>query len=203
MLVKNYTEYDFLDQYNLRGSEVRILNAGSSDVRYGENCVNVDIQDKPEVDIVCDLHDITVDRVGKFDAIICNAVLQYCHTPSIVARRFFDVLNDRGYLFVDAPWVQPYCPDTADRYRFSEECLRGIFSDFDILDSGVSIRPGSAFAMLGSHMASTLTTNKYMNRIFGIAANIVLSPFKYIRTKKEYLTAGAFYIVCRKPPVVE
>jgi len=197
MLVKNYTENDFLVRYNLLENNARILNAGSSNVRYGKNCLNIDIQNKPNVDVVCDLHDLP-DSIGQFDAIICNAVLQYCHTPKTVGEQFYKVLKVGGYLFVDAPWVQPYCTDTPDKHRFSHEALKAIFPQFEIIESGPSIRPGSAFALLGVHIASSLTPNKYVNYIFGKMATVALYPFKRIRTAKEHKTAGAFYIICKK-----
>jgi len=116
LLVKNYSEHDFLAKYGLLGGDKRILNAGSSSVRYGMNCVNVDIQSKQNVDVVCDIHDLP-QSLGDFDVIICNGALQYCHNPQTVAKEFYRVLKPGGYLFIDAPWVQPYCPDTPDRLR--------------------------------------------------------------------------------------
>jgi SAM-dependent methyltransferase len=197
LLVKNYSEYDFLAKYELLGGDKRILNAGSSSVRYGMNCVNVDIQSKQNVDVVCDIHDLP-DSLGDFDAIVCNAVLQYCHSPQRVAKEFYRVLKPGGYLFVDAPWVQPFCPDTPDRFRFSQDALRSIFSTFEIIEIGPSIRPGSAFAMLGVHIAQTLTLSRYINYVLGKTATFILYPFRWIRTADESKTAGAFYVICRK-----
>ena len=197
MSIKNYSEYDFLERYGLLKNGARILNAGSSSVRYGENCINIDIQKKVNVDVVCDVHNLP-SSLGEFDVVICNALLQYCHSPQIVAQQFHNVLKDGGYLFVDAPWMQPFCPDTPDRYRFSEEALKSIFSKFNIEESGPSIRPGSAFAMLGVCIAKSLTTNKYMNFFLGKIVTLVLYPFRGIRTVEEDKTAGAFYIICQK-----
>ena len=198
MLKKNYTDYDFLTEYGLLNSAQRILNAGSASRRYGKNCVNIDIQDKPNVDVVCDIHELP-DSLRQFDEIICQAVLQYCWDPYRAAHQLYLRLKPRGYLFMDAPWVQPYCPDTPDRFRFSEEALRSIFSDFEVIKIGCSIRPGSAFAMLGIHIAQTLTHNKYANFMLKKMATLALFPFTAIRTVDESKTAGAFYMICRKP----
>jgi len=197
LLYKNYTDSDFLVKYDLLTGNKRILNAGSSTLRYGTNCVNVDIQSKDNVDVVCDVHDLP-DSLGEFDAIVCNAVLQHCHSPQKVAKEFYRVLKPGGYLFVDAPWVQPFCRDTPDRFRYSEEGLRVIFSDFEIIEIGASIRPGSAFAMQGVYIARTLTSNKYINYGLGKIATILLYPFRWIRTVDENKTAGAFYMIARK-----
>ncbi len=197
MLKKNFSLNDFLDRYRLIERGARILNAGSSSVCIGRNCVNIDIQDKPNVDFICDVHNLP-SSLGKFDAVICNAVLQYCHNPEVVAEQFYNVLKKGGYLFVDAPWVQPYCIDTADKYRFSMDALKLIFSSFEILEIGPSIRPGSAFFHLGVNIAQTLTPNIYVNVVLSKAASVLLSPFRNIQTSKAHCTAGAFYLIAQK-----
>ena len=196
-LIKDYTESDFLSKYNLLNNENRILNAGSSSVRYGTNCVNIDIEPNPNVDVVCDIQAIP-DSLGQFDVIICNAVLQYCPDPPRVAAEFQRVLKPGGYLFIDVPWNQPSCPEPADRFRFSADGLKSLFSNFDIIEVGPSIRPGSAFAMLGFHIASRMTNNKYLNYIFRNIAFVVLYPFRLLQTTDGGQTAGAFYMICRK-----
>lgn len=130
--------------------------------------------------------------------IICNAALQYCAQPEKVAKQFFRILKPGGYLFIDAPWVQPFCPDTPDRFRFSQDALRQVFSDFELIKVGPSISSGSAFAMLGVHIALNLTRNKYINFALAKLMEIILYPFKYLSTANESQTAGAFYLICQK-----
>jgi len=201
-LIKNYSEHDFLSEYVVSSGDKRVLNVGSSSVRYGKNSVNADIQRKQNVDVVCDMHELP-NHSADFDAIICNAVLQYCHSPWKVATEFYRVLKPGGYLFVDAPWVQPFCPDTPDRFRFSEDALKSIFSNFEIVRIGPSIRPGSAFALLGVHIARTITVNKYINYLLANIATVILYPFRGIKTADQSKTAGAFYMICRKECIIQ
>lgn len=197
LLYKDYSEHAFIKQYRLLDPEKRILNAGSSTVRYGANCLNVDIQAKPNVDVICDIHAIP-ESLGYFDAIICNATLQYCDSPIKVAEEFYRVLKPGGYLFVDAPWIQPFCIETPDKLRFSQDALKSIFSNFEHIEIGPSIRSGSAFAMLGVRIAQNMTTNKYINYGLFKLATVVLFPFRWIKTADESKTAGAFYMIARK-----
>lgn len=198
LTVKNYTTADFMERYQLLETGARILNAGSSATRWGENCINVDVQAKPNVDLVCDLHDLP-ETLGPFDAVVCNAVLQYCHSPHIVARRLHAVLAPGGLMFVDAPWVQPFSLDTPDLYRFSEQALRAIFTDFEIVECGPSIRPGSALRMLAVAMARGATGSPYVNFAFAGTVGALLYPLRRVRTAREAHTAGAFYLIARKP----
>lgn len=202
VLVKNYHEAAFLDEFELLqpARHARILNAGSASVRFGKNCVNVDIQAKPNVDIVADMQALPAN-LANFDAVICSASLQYCEQPRLAAAEFYRVLKPGGLLFVDAPWVQPYCPDTPDRYRFSQEALRNLFSDFEVLRLEASIRPGAAFAYLGVELARSLTNNRYLNFLTAKLAEVMLLPLSYVRTNRESDLAGAFYLIARKPSV--
>jgi SAM-dependent methyltransferase len=196
---KNYSVDRFFAEYVPVRTDKRILNAGSSSVRYGEHCLNIDIRKKPNVDLVCDIHHLP-DSVGAFDVIVCNAVLQYCDHPEQIAEEFERVLNPGGYLFVDAPWVQPSCWDTPDRFRYSDHALISIFSNFEIVKVVPSIPPGSAFAMQGVEIAKRLTRFRSVNRVCAALAIALLFPFSRIRTTEEATMAGAFAIVCRKRP---
>lgn len=198
MLGKNYTPLTFLNRYGMLDDGKRILNAGSSSTRYGHNCLNVDLAPKQDVDLVCDLHALP-ETLEDFDVVICNAVLQYCRSPREVARQFYRVLKPGGLLFVDAPWVQPFYLDTPDRYRFSQNALIDIFEDFELVEVGPSITSGLAFHMLAVEIAQKLTGNRYVDFVLGRTVAFLLYPLKGLRTRDESRTAGAFYLICRKP----
>lgn len=195
--IKHFSVEAFIRDYGLDAPDKRLLNAGSASVRLTANCINVDVQAKADVDVVCDVHDLS-DDLGQFDGIVCNAVLQYCYDPARVAANFHRLLKPGGYLFVDAPWVQPYCPDTPDLYRYSEEGLRGVFRDFEIVESGPSIYSGSALHMLATHIAQSASGNRYVDHALSLAVGTLLYPLRFIRTAREGRTAGAFYLIARK-----
>lgn len=135
---------------------------------------------------------------GQFDVVICTAVLQYCNNPFKAAKKLLDVLKPGGHLFVEAPWVQGYCIDTPDKFRFSKDGLRVVFSDFDIQEIGTLIRPGSAWAYLAYQIAEDFTANRYVNFIVRNVVQFLLYPFRWINTHKPDFHAGAFYLIGRK-----
>jgi len=196
MLKKYYTAEQFVRDNDLLLSGARILNAGSSTTRFGQNCINVDIQEKDNVDLVADLHCLP-DNIGTFDAVICNAVLQYCRSPATVIDQFAKVLKPGGLLFIEAPWVQPYCDDTADLFRFSEQGLLALLEDFEIVSSGPSITPGSALVMQGSYMAGSMSKNKYLAFALTKITETVLYPVHWINTTRPEQTAGANFVIAR------
>jgi len=174
----------------------RILNAGSSSVRFGSNCVNVDIAEKPGVDVVADIHQLP--DLGEFDIVVADAVLQYCVNPEQVADQFYDALRPGGFLYVDAPWVQPYCPDAPDLKRFSREELLRVFSRFEIIDCQPSITSGSAWTYLTYRIAGRLTGNRYVDFVARIAVSLLVWPFKFINSNVGE-AAGAFCLTAKKP----
>lgn len=207
-LIKNYSSSDFLKKYVPEGSS--ILNAGSAGVRFaGYQCTNVDIQDKEGVDVVADIqslwHDQDSMKEETFDAVICVAVLQYCPRLRWAVRSLYWALKPGGLIFVDAPWCQPYCKDTPDLQRLSGEMLYELFDDdhgkgynFEVIESGPSIRPGSALAMLAIDIFGSLTGNRYVDFALRKLAIVLTFPLLWIRTSEEEKTCGAFYLIAKK-----
>lgn len=195
MLIHNYTSQQFF--HDTLSPDMRILNAGSKSTRYGDNCLNIDIQDAHGVDLVADIHNLP-DAIGLFDAIICTAVLQYCRNPFQVAEEFLRVLKPGGHIFISAPWMQGYCPDTPDRWRFSADGLREVFKSFEIIECAPGIKPGSAWAYLGFQIAEDATRNRYVNFALRHLAKWFLWPLRRIETAAQEKLAGSFYLIGRK-----
>ena len=190
---KLYRVQDFLASIDL--VDPRILNVGSSSVRLSVNSVNVDIVDKPDVDIVADAQ--SLPDLGQFDVVVADAMLQYVPDPMRAVDSFERLLRPGGYLFVDAPWMQPYCPDRPDLKRFSRAELLRLFERFDIVECGPSITSGSAIAYAACRVAGRLTGNRYVDFVFRVATTHLTWPLRYINAGAEE-SAGAFYLVARK-----
>lgn len=192
---KTYDIGDFLSAY---GSEkARILNAGSSSTNLGNNCINVDIQNKPGIHCACDVHQIPFGE-STFDIVVLSAVLQYCRNPYQVASELFRVLKPGGIVYVDAPFVQAYCPDTPDLFRFSKEALGVIFSQFKVLKSDTSIPGGSALAFYCQSLVRNASGNRVVDFVLGTVISFIVLPFSLLNFNKHSNVAGAVYLVGKK-----
>lgn len=100
----------------------------------------LDITPEHDPDIVGDIHALPFSD-GALDAIICIAVLEHVANPWIAARELSRTLKPGGYLFVHVPFLFYYHTHGDVRYgdywRFSENAIRLLFSDF----SQVEIEP--------------------------------------------------------------
>lgn len=184
---KSYDVEDFL-RWHVHDS-FKVLNLGSSgNGRAG--WLNVDIQRKPGVNLVADAHDLHMIKDHSFDVVICSAMLQYCHSPKVVAAEIHRVLKTDGLVYVDVPFVQPYCPDGPDLWRFTEKGLGLIFQDFDIVQAGVSI-PGSSSLLF---YAQDLPIHPYVKT----ALQFALWPLKWVVYGDRPEVAGGLYLIGRK-----
>jgi SAM-dependent methyltransferase len=193
---KSFDIDDFLLAYGF--PKANILNAGSSSTNLGGNCVNVDIQQKHGIHCLCDVHHIPFGE-ATFDIVVLSAVLQYCRDPYQVASELLRVLKPGGILYVDAPFVQPYCPDTLDLFRFSKDALGIIFNQFEIQQCDTSIPGGSALAFYCQSLARNATGNRYVDYAFGFIVSICILPLAYLNFNKSSNVAGAVYLVAKKP----
>lgn len=78
---------------------------------------------------------------------ILSAVLQYCSDPNKEAKESSRVMKFSGYVYVNAPFVQPYCYDMQDMFRFTKGGLLFIFEKyFRVLEYDVNIPGASSLA---------------------------------------------------------
>lgn len=180
-------------------TESRILNIGSGTAnRYGPECINFDALQKDHVDIVGDAHSLPFVN-DEFDICVMCAMLQYCLRPDVAIQEATRVLRPGGLLIIDAPFVQPYCPDTPDLFRFTARGLESLLGDnlrvFDLL---VSVAGGSALAFYCQALASWSIRNRMLRGLSVIAISLLVWPIKFLELGRARETAGAHFLAARK-----
>jgi SAM-dependent methyltransferase len=183
-----------------RALDGRVLNIGSKNVRLGKQCTNLDCVAGPQVDVVGDAHDIARHfGPASFDTVILSAVLQYCENPRMVIDQTWEVLRPGGFMLIDAPFIQPYCPDGPDLWRFTAEGLRRLCKpQFEILEITASITAGPALAFAFQGLASR-ARSRFARVALGWGVSVFAFPLRYLRNV-DLETAGAILLVARKPP---
>lgn len=176
----------------------RGVNLGSKSVRLGPQWTNVDLVKGPEVDVVADIHDLSMFTDASFDAAVLSAVLQYCRNPFQVVAETARVLRPGGIVIVNVPFLQPVCPEGAafDRFRFTHVGLIGMFEDtFHILESGTAIGSGSVFATTVRSIADHATKNRYLSAMMRLVAGWASAPIARTLRNGHPDNAGAIYLV--------
>lgn len=178
----------------------RVLNIGSKNVRLGPQCTNFDIAAGPEVDVVGDAHNLTDHfPAEEFNTVVLSAVLQYCTDPRKVIEQVWRVLRPDGVLLIDAPFLQPYCPDGPDLWRFTADGLRRLCEPyFNILELRVSIPTGPALAFICQSAASQ-RPSPYTAAVLRWLVSMLVFPLRWMRSAHPH-SAGAFLVVAQKSP---
>jgi len=192
VIKKMHSTSMFLYEYGFEG--MKILNAGSSNTDYGG--INIDIQNKAGIHFVSDVHDLPFSD-SSFDIVVLTAVLQYCLSPHRVSFEIHRVLKPGGYVYVDAPFVQPYCIDTPDLFRFTKDGLISVFNkEFTVLECNASIPTGSALAYYLQSLCGNLN-NRYISYALNIILSIIVLPLTLIKSCNTNV-AGALYLIGKK-----
>ncbi|MEO8030466.1 MAG: methyltransferase domain-containing protein [Gemmatimonadota bacterium] len=178
----------------------RCLNIGSKDTHYGPSCFNLDVQPGPGVDLVADAQQIPADLYTGFDTAVLSAVLQYCQRPGDALHGAWQALKPGGWVFIDAPFLQPVCPDTPDLYRFTADGLHYLLDAAGFVDITImpSIALPSALAFQVQQAHEMVPTNRWFWKGLGLAVSVLAQPAILVPWS-QVETAGAFLAVARRP----
>ena len=85
----------------------------------------------------------------------------------------------------------------------AEQASLALLEDFEVVSSGPSITPGSAWVMQGSYMAGSMSDNKYVRFALTKIIETVLYPMHWVNTNRPEQTAGANFAVARNTAPVK
>ena len=134
------------------GTPVRVLVVGGGSIGVGAEVVveeptfevvETDVHVGPRTLVVCDAHDLPFAD-GKFDAVICQAVLEHVIDPARVAGEIWRVLKPEGYVYSEIPFMQQVHLGAFDFTRFTHVGHRRLWRRFDEVRSGAQGGPGMA-----------------------------------------------------------
>jgi len=188
-----------------------VLNIGSGERFIGEeslnsdsiSIVNLDISLSPSIDVLGDAHKLPFGN-ATFQGIVCQAVLEHTRDPEIIIEEIHRILQKRGILYVEVPFLQGFHPNPTDYYRYTLEGIKYLFSGFFQIDSGVCVGPSSALSWLFREYISGLLTGfsekKYARLISVFFAGWLTFPIKYLdaiiarRPGAHRISSGLYYL---------
>ncbi len=93
----------------------------------------VDFQNGPDVDVICDAHELSVEFNCEMDAIIAVAVWEHLERPWDAARELAYALVPGGIAYISTHQTFPLhgygAGEEGDYFRFSKSALELIFED--------------------------------------------------------------------------
>jgi len=125
-----------------------VLDLGSAESPYTPlmgRRLTVDIRPFPGVKILADASRLPF-RDSSFPGVLCTELLEHVMKPEEVIFEIRRILSTRGILIVTVPFLYPLHRDPEDFHRFTEDGLRALLQDFQVL---VVLPQGRAFTLLG------------------------------------------------------
>lgn len=164
------------------GQPPRILVVGGGTIGAGleelysrtdVDLVGVDVYPSPHIDLICDGHRLPfIDEC--FDGVIVQAVLEHVVDPARVVAEIHRTLRGGGMVYAETPFMQQVHEGAYDFTRFTLSGHRWLFREFDEIDAGQVLGPGTASLWSMKHLMRSLGLSKT------IAAAMLL-PFFWLR----------------------
>lgn len=95
--------------------------------------MTLDIDEKLDPDICCDVHNINWQS-NYFDVVIATEVLEHLYNPQKAIDEIYRVLKPGGICIVSTPFFYIYHPDPKDYYRFTWDSLNYLFRNFSQIE---------------------------------------------------------------------
>ncbi len=152
--------------------------------------------------LICDSHDIPfIDR--SFDGVVAQAVLEHVMSPYRCVEEIYRVLDLKGLVYAETPFMQQVHGGRYDFTRFTELGHRCLFRWFFELDRGLLCGPGMALAWSYQYFLLSFTKSKILRsfiRVFARLTSFFLKYFDYllINSPSALDAASGVYFLGRK-----
>lgn len=180
-----------------------LLSIGGGPLRRAPHVINMNIGPYPNVDVVCDAHDLCYHD-ETVDAIHCDAVLEHLHTPIKAVQEMRRVLKKGGKVLSVVPFMQSYhgYPHHYQNYTLTGHELLYASNGFKVLASGACQGPVFAMTVLCSRFC-TLYFPRGLNVLFGkglLAIGLLLRPLDRLLENhvNRYVLASSTYVLAQK-----
>jgi len=162
------------------GARICDLGAGGRRVRPG--VVTVDLVAGPDTDIVADLHALPLPE-RSFDLVVCTGTLNLCVDPKRVLSEAFRILSPGGLLHLETAMFQPYTPEPADYWRWTQAGVARICAEAGFVEERAGSHIGPFTALASSALALTgavFQGRGVMKKAARATSHAMFGPLKYL-----------------------
>lgn len=138
---------------------------------------------------------------NQFDGVVMQATLQYPKDPVLVAKEIHRVLKPGGYVYIEAPFFEPFYPHHDDRYRFTKRGLQELFKEFQEIECKINQGPASTLALTLVEFLVILLSfnNMFLYKVLLTIFRWLFAPLKYldiflVKSRFAYFISGFSYL---------
>jgi len=100
------------------------LQIGVRHAKYAPHWISVDLYDRSSyIDYNYDVQHLKFES-DFFDIVVCNAILEHVEDPLMAVGEICRVLKQKGLIWVEVPFNQPYHPTPNDYWRVTLPGMR-------------------------------------------------------------------------------
>jgi len=199
----NY-HFKFIKKY-CNKKDLTILNLGSGNSDYTEYISNVDMFNYNNVNLVCNIDNLPL-KSNSCDIIINIAVLEHVNNPELVVSEIFRVLKKGGIVFSFFPFIQGFHASPYDFSRRTNEGIKYLFKDFNIMEIRIAGGPTSGFLWIFQEFIAIFFSFgiKRLHNVILIILLMLTFPIKFLDLLLRYFPmseniASGFYYIGKKP----
>lgn len=159
--------------------------------------VAFDIYASANVQIVADAHCIPFPS-DHFHGVIVQAVLEHVLEPERVVSEIHRVLQDRGAVYAETPFMQHVHEGAYDFYRYTESGHRYLFRHFELTKSGALAGAGTQLLWSIDFFFRALFRSRTVGKLFKLAFFWLQYLDRYIPETYSVDAASAVYFLGRK-----
>lgn len=150
--------------------------AGLTDA--GFRVLPTDVALGESTELVLDAHQIPFAD-DSFDCVVAQAVLEHVLDPWEVVSEIARVLKVGGLVYAETPFMQQVHMAAFDFTRFTPVGHRRLFRQFEEIDSGIAVGPGSALAWSVTYFLCSFPRSRRVRRLVNIASRILFFWLKH------------------------
>lgn len=188
---------------NFKDDEIYIDIGGTGNIH--PSVININISASDTTHIVCDGQKLAFDD-NSVDGIFSLLVLEHVQYPDEIIGEIYRVLKPGGFVFVTLPFMQVMHNNPKDYYRFTEDGIKTLFSDFQICELKIAAGPTAALIwVLKEYLAILSPFSNYnivylsVRELFGwLLYPLIIFDLFLNRKKRSVKMASFFSCYCKK-----
>lgn len=196
----------FLQRYFPESRDTKnIYNLGSGPRTIRKDIINVDATHYDGVAIVASLESLSIDSESA-DGIICDNVLEHVEDPRKAVAEMRRILKVGGIGYISTPFLYPFHSSPSDYMRWTDEGLRLLFKDFEIVALGARSGYFSSLTVVLCYGLPAIFSfgSKKLYWFLADVSLLLFFPLKFLDSIAARLpfaphTASVLYCVIRKP----
>ena len=157
----------------------RIINVGSGGYNQIPGAINIDPY-RRGVNTIKAFGETLPFRDNTFDIAICSAVLEHVKEPQLIIHEMYRILKPGGKVYITVPFLQPYHAAPEDYQRWTLNGLKDLMKEFEEIDSGITVGPGSTVGWILVEYVQIFFDNEMLKKISKNIAKVITFPLKYI-----------------------